>query len=76
MNTRHPDYRASVGLVAVIVLVIGVRSAHAYIDPGSGGMLMQLLIGGLMGGLVLLRSSWQRIRGWFQRRPADRKDGD
>ena len=39
----------------------------AYVDPGTGGMLMQLLIGGLMGGLVLLKTSWQRIKGWFTR---------
>jgi hypothetical protein len=35
----------------------------AYIDPGAGGMLMQLLLGGVAGVLVVLRLFWDRIRG-------------
>ena len=34
-------------------------------DPGTGSMLMQLLLGGIMAVLVLLRSSWERVLGWF-----------
>jgi hypothetical protein len=37
----------------------------AYLDPGSGSFLIQLLIGALVGMLVLLKSYWSRIRGFF-----------
>jgi predicted membrane metal-binding protein len=34
----------------------------AYIDPSAGGMLMQLLLGGTAGVLVIGRLFWSRIR--------------
>jgi hypothetical protein len=44
----------------------------AYLDPGSGSFLLQLLLATLLGALFLLRSSWSRIRSffgkWFSRR--------
>jgi len=40
----------------------------AYIDPGAGGMLIQLLLGGVAGVLVLLRLFWDRVRGRRHRR--------
>ena len=55
-------------LLAALVVVMTARPAEAYVDPGAGSMLMQLLLGGVMAGLVLLRSSWARVRDWFQRR--------
>jgi hypothetical protein len=41
--------------------------AEAYVDPGTGSMVMQLLIGGAMAGLVLFRAGLRRMIGWFRR---------
>lgn len=41
--------------------------AKAYLDPGSGSFLIQLLIAGLVGAAFFLRSSWGRIKGFFTR---------
>lgn len=49
-------------LVAVFALVLMATPAHAYIDPGTGGMLLQLLLGGLAGAAVIVRLQWERIR--------------
>jgi hypothetical protein len=38
----------------------------AYLDPGSGSMLVQLLLGGVAGAAVVLKLSWQRFRGLFR----------
>lgn len=35
--------------------------AHAYVDPGSGSMILQLLLGGLAGLFVIGRIFRQRI---------------
>ena len=37
----------------------------AYLDPGSGSFLIQLLIAALLGVGVALRASWGKIKGWF-----------
>jgi hypothetical protein len=37
-------------------------TAHAYLDPGTGSYLLQLLIGSLLGGLYAVKLLWGRIR--------------
>ncbi len=36
----------------------------AYLDPGSGSMVLQVLIAGLLSGMFFVRSSWGRINAW------------
>jgi hypothetical protein len=47
--------------LAVVALLIAAP-AYAYIDPGSGGMLVQLLTGGAAGGIILARLYWRRLK--------------
>jgi hypothetical protein len=48
--------------------VIAVPGAHAYIDPGSGSFIFQVLIGGLLAGAVAVKHFWRRIVSLFTRR--------
>ena len=43
--------------------------AYAYLDPGTGSMLVQLLLGGVAGALVIGKLYWQRIKAFFVRQP-------
>jgi hypothetical protein len=52
--------------LAVAALVGFSTPAHAYIDPGTGGMLLQLLLGGVAGALVIAKLYWFRIKEGFQ----------
>ena len=61
-------------LVGALLLFVLTPSVEAYVDPGTGGMLMQLLLGGLMAGLALFRSGFRRVAGWFQRSPRQTDD--
>jgi hypothetical protein len=54
-----------------MVLFAGATPAFAYVDPGSGGMMMQLLLGGVAGVSVLLRLYWQRFATFIGVRRAD-----
>ena len=38
---------------------------EAYLDPGSGSYLLQLLIAGALGALFALRLYWSRVKGFF-----------
>jgi hypothetical protein len=46
--------------LAFIAFLIA-HPAYAYVDPGTGGMLTQLLTGGVAGLLVLGRLYWSRL---------------
>lgn len=39
--------------------------AYAYLDPGTGSMILQLLLGGTAGVLMVGRLYWAKIKGFF-----------
>jgi hypothetical protein len=51
--------------------LLAVTDAHAYLDGGSGSMMLQLLLGGLAGVGVVARLYWHRFVGLFGRRRED-----
>jgi hypothetical protein len=46
--------------------------ANAYIDPGSGSYIFQLVIGAVLGAGVALRVFWGRIKAFFSRNKSSR----
>jgi len=44
--------------------------AYAYLDPGTGSMLVQLLLGGVAGVLVVGKLYWHRIKVFFGLQPS------
>lgn len=51
-------------------------TAHAYLDPGTGSMLLQLLVGGAAGAAVLGKLVWRRLSSfWPLRRRDDHERG-
>lgn len=46
----------------VFFSLIFAKRAHAYLDPGSGSYLIQILIASLAGGGFLLKSQWKMIK--------------
>jgi hypothetical protein len=44
----------------------------AYIDPGTGSLLLQVIAGGVAAAAVTAKLYWRRLRGVFRvRRPED-----
>jgi len=48
-------------VISAWVLLVCATPAFAYLDPGSGGMMVQLLLGGVMGVVVFVRLYWRRF---------------
>ena len=44
---------------AVLVLFFS-KNAYAYLDPGTGSMLLQGLIAAVAAGLIIIRTYWDR----------------
>ncbi len=49
---------------------------HPYLDPGSGSILIQLLLAGLLGAGILLRAFWSRIVKLFGRNKPEQTDDE
>ncbi len=52
-------------------------SPPAYLDPGSGSFIIQLLIAGAVGGLFVLRGYWSKFLNLFRKtKPEDDEHAD
>jgi hypothetical protein len=56
------------------LLSMPLLSGKAYLDPGSGSVLIQLLIAGLLGAGFILKASWSKIKAFFNRTEANKED--
>jgi hypothetical protein len=48
-------------VLVVWCLVVGERAALAYVDPNSGSMLLQVILGGAAGIALIVRLYWRRF---------------
>ena len=45
-----------------------IQSAYAYIDPGTGSMVVQVLIGALVGLGIAIKVYWYKLKEKFMRK--------
>jgi len=56
-------------IISVFLLqLILASSAFAYVDPGSGSYILQVLIGFALAGLYALKHYWAKIRNLFKKK--------
>ncbi len=53
--------------LAIALLMLDASAARAYVDPGTGSIILQLLAAGLITCMVVFRKSIARIAGVFRR---------
>lgn len=53
-------------------LAIAPTTAHAYIDPNSGSLMLQAILGGIAGLALVVRLYWRKLMGFFGLRKSDR----
>jgi len=60
--------RFVVSLAALCVLMFSANPAHAYLDPGTGSMLIQGLLAAIAAASVTIGIFWRRLRSFFSRK--------
>jgi hypothetical protein len=63
MKTPHHLFRQTLWIF--LALCVLAPAAHAYLDPGGGSMMIQLLLAGVAGIGVALKVYWRRLRAFF-----------
>jgi hypothetical protein len=59
---------------SLMATLFGTGPAWAYLDPGTGSMMLQLLLGGVAGVMVVGRLYWQRFREFVTSRFSGKPD--
>lgn len=71
---------SSIAIYAFLILLLSVKPGHAYLDPGTGSMILQLLLGGIAGAMVVGKLYFQKIKlffsGLFGVQPRDQGSAD
>ncbi len=62
MKLRHLTGSA---LFVTALLVIVPGKAYAYLDPGTGSYMLQIILGVLLGAAFAVKAFWFRIRAFF-----------
>lgn len=62
--------------ISVVALVVLTGPAHAYLDPGTGSIILQSLIAGIAGALLFFKSYWWRFLGLFRKSGGRRDEKD
>jgi len=55
-------------ILLALCLAAMPTAAHAYLDPGTGSMIIQMIIGGIAAGLLTLKFYWHKVTAFFRSR--------
>lgn len=53
--------RLYIAFLSLLLLGVSATTAHAYLDAGTGSMILQILLGGLAGVMVAGRLYWHKL---------------
>jgi len=63
-------------IVIAVFLFSAARYSYAYLDPGSGSYVFQLLIGGFLVASVSIKTYWKQIKSFIQKKTVRKRDED
>lgn len=55
-------------------LLAQISYAYAYLDPGTGSLLLQGLIGAVATALTFASLYWQKVKSYFTRQESDNRE--
>lgn len=62
-------------IVAILLLLV-MADANAYLDPGTGSMMLQVILGGVAAVGVAVKLYWHRVLAAFGVRKKESAEGD
>ena len=65
--------KSVVRFIVLLVILVGSqlllpRKSYAYLDPGTGSFIIQMLIATLVGGLFMIKLYFKKIKDFFKRK--------
>ncbi len=67
--------RMVIFFIALAMLGMRTRNAYAYIDPGTGSYLLQILIASVVSGLFFVKLWWAKIKAFVFRKKPEANNG-
>jgi len=68
------------GILSIVISLFFSQEAYAYLDPGSGSYILQLIIGIIVGVSFMIKTYWRKIINLFinlfSKQKKDKKNSD
>ena len=61
-------------LAVALTFLMSMNNAYAYLDPGTGSILIQGIIAAIAGGLFTIRMYWQKVKDFFNKDSSSNED--
>ena len=73
---KSPIRLTKVLLVLILLSLVFPRPAHAYLDPGTGSLIIQVIVAALLGAAFTVKVYWQNIKTFFANRFSNKAQAD
>ena len=57
-----------------LIFAFGSRPAQAYLDPGSGSFLFQIIVGGILSAMFAIKLYFRKIKSFFSKKNSQEKN--
>ena len=64
---RYSRIALLTSIMAGLLVLISAQDAFAYVDPGTGSYVLQLIMAGLLAAAFALKSYWKNITAFLSR---------
>lgn len=68
MSTKAGSLAAWTAVSAVVLFTASSSGAYAYIDPGTGSYVLQVVVASVLAAAFVVKSTWRSIRDAVVRR--------
>lgn len=66
MNSKKKITRLRITIITfVLVSLLFPQNAYAYLDPGTGSLIIQILIAGFLGVSYYIKVNWKKVKNYF-----------
>jgi len=76
MNPSSHSVYLEYALITTVVFFLITHNSYAYIDPGSGSMIVQVIIAAILGTITAIKIYWHKIKKIFSRNIDNKKTED
>jgi hypothetical protein len=59
--------KTAISLAGALAMLSVAAPAHAYLDPATGSIILQAIIGAIAGGVLFMRTWLHRVKSFFVR---------
>jgi hypothetical protein len=57
-----------ISFVSALLVCLMTKNVHAYLDPGTGSMILQVIAGSILAVTYTLKVYWKKVKALFVRK--------